>query len=372
MTVKITTMKFAVSAALLLASLPTAALSDEIPDNLKGSGELVTTTGGGGAFDDARKKAWFEPFTRDTGIKVVIVPTDNAKLMTSVKVGQPEADLTFVSGGEVPSWINRGFVDKINYSYFSKETLAGIPEEARSEYSFRSNSYSVVPTYSTTKYPQGTKHPENWVDIYDVAKFPGKRALPNCGNTLYGGLLEGALLGDGVPPEKLYPLDFDRAFAKLKQIAPNVGRWWGWDEGGLAPQSLIDGEADMGSAWNGRILSLQKQGAPVALSWDQSLLQYDDWVVVKGSPNQENVAKFLAYIARPEAQAAFAEAIPYGVVNRDAYKLLPKELAENLPGAPSIAPKQITQDYAWWSEARPDGKTNLDYAVERCQAELAK
>ncbi|MET2833007.1 ABC transporter substrate-binding protein [Mesorhizobium shangrilense] len=369
---KITTMKLAVGAALLLASLPAAALSDEIPENLKGTGELVTTTGGGGAFDDARMKAWFAPFTRDTGIKVVVVPATNAKLMASVKVGQPEADLTFVSGGEVPNWVDKGFVDKIDYSYFAKETLAGIPKEARSEYSFRSHTYSVVPTYSTIKYPQGTKHPENWVDIYDVAKFPGKRALPNCGNTLYGGLLEGALLGDGVPPEKLYPLDFDRAFAKLKQIAPNVGRWWGWDEGGLAPQSLIDGEADMGSAWNGRITSLQKQGAPVALSWDQSLLQYDDWVVVKGSPNQVNAAKFLAYIARPEAQAAFAEAIPYGVVNKDAYKLIPKELAENLPGAPGIGEKQITQDYAWWSKSRPDGKTNLDYAIERCQAVLAK
>lgn len=140
----------------------------------------------------------------------------------------------------------------------------------------------------------------------------------------------------------------------------------------MAPQSLIDGEADMGSAWNGRIVNLQKQGAPVALSWDQSLLQYDDWVIVKGSPNQVNAAKFLAYIARPEAQAAFAEAIPYGVVNKDAYKLLPKELAENLPGAPGIAEKQITQDYAWWSTARPDGHTNLDYAIERCQAVLAQ
>ncbi|QKC86924.1 ABC transporter substrate-binding protein (plasmid) [Mesorhizobium sp. NZP2077] len=365
-------MKFAVSVALLLAALPSVALSDEIPDNLKGTGELVTTTGGGGAFDDARKKAWFEPFSRDTGIKVVIVPTTNAKLLASVKVGQPEADLSFASGGEVQDWIDKGFLDKIDYSYFSKETLAGIPEDVRKEYFFRSHTYSVVPTYSTKKYPKGTKHPENWADIYDVAKFPGKRALPNCANTLYGGLLEGALLGDGVPMDKLYPLDFDRAFAKLKQIAPNVGRWWGPDEGGLAPQSLIDGEADMGSAWNGRIANLKQQGAPVDLSWDQSLLQYDNWVVVKGSQNQVNAAKFLAYIARPEAQAAFAKAIPYGIVNKDAYKILPKEFAENLPGAPGIAEKQITQDYAWWSQARPDGKTNLDYAIERCQAELAK
>lgn len=366
------TAKFALGAALLLAALPSTAQSQEIPDNLKGTGELVTTGGGGGAFDDARKKAWFDPFERDTGIKIVLVPTTNAKLMASIKVGQPEADITFISGGEVPSWIDKGVVEKVDYSLFSEETLAGIPEEARREYSFRSNVYSVVPAYSTNKFPEGTKHPENWVDIYDVAKFPGKRALPNCGNILHGALLEGALMGDGVAPEELYPLDLERAFAKLTEIAPNVGRWWGWDEGALAPQSLIDGEADMGAAWNGRIVNLQKEGAPVALSWDQSLLQHDDWVIVKNSPNKVNAAKFLAYIARPEAQAAFAEAIPYGPANRDAFKLLPKELAENLPGGPGVAEKQVNQNYDWWATARADGRTNLEYAIERCQAVLAR
>ncbi|WP_041679220.1 polyamine ABC transporter substrate-binding protein [Rhizobium etli] len=366
-----TTMRLAFGAA-LLAALPSIAQSGEIPDNLKGTGELVVIGGTGSAFDNAVKKAWLDPFMRDTGIKVVTAPVENAALLTSIKVGQPIADTTFISGGEIPGWVAKGFIDKIDYSFFSKETLAAIPEEARTEYAFRSHTYSVVPTYSTKKYPDGTKHPENWKDIYDVVKFPGKRALPNCGNILHGALLEGALMGDGVPPEKLYPLDLDRAFAKVKEIAPNVGRWWGWDAGGLAPQALIDGEADMGSAWNGRIINLRKEGAPVALSWDQSLLQHDDWVIVKNSPNKENAAKFLAYIARPEAQAAFAEAIPYGVPNKDAYKLLPKELVANLPGAPGVAEKQVTQNYDWWEETRSDGRTNLDYAIERCQAVLAQ
>ncbi|QRM33348.1 ABC transporter substrate-binding protein (plasmid) [Microvirga sp. VF16] len=369
---KSTTMKFALSASLLVSGIPAIAQAQQVSANLKGTGEIVVTTGGGGAFDEARQKAWFEPFTRDTGIKVVLVNASNAKLLTSLKVGQPEADMTFISGGEVPTWIEKGYVEKIDYSFYSKETLAGIPQDSRGEFSVRSHSYSVVPTYSTKKYPEGTKHPENWVDIYDSVKFPGKRALPNCGNTMYGGLLEGALMGDGVPPEKLYPLDFDRAFAKLKAIAPNVGRWWGWDEGGLATQSLIDGEADMGAAWNGRIANAKKEGAPVALSWNQSLVQYDDWVIVKNAVNKVNAAKFLAYIGRPEAQAAFAQAIPYGPANRDAFKLLPKELAENLPGGPGVAEKQVTQDYAWWTKPRADGRTNLDFAIERCRAILAR
>ena len=185
-----------------------------------------------------------------------------------------------------------------------------------------------------------------------------------------GGLLEGALMGDGVPADKVYPIDMDRAFAKVAEIKPNVSRWW--VAGADAPQSLIDGEVDIAAAYNGRIFGAQKEGAPLSLSWDQSLLQYDYWVVMKGSPNKENAEKFLAYISRPQPQAAFAEAISYGPVNNEAFNLVPKELLTILPGAPELAKKQLFQDYEGWNATGPDGRTNWDVALERCVALLSQ
>jgi putative spermidine/putrescine transport system substrate-binding protein len=38
-------------------------------------------------------------------------------------------------------------------------------------------------------------------------------------------MLEIALLADGVAPDKLYPLDLDRAFKKLDTIKKNT-IWW--------------------------------------------------------------------------------------------------------------------------------------------------
>ena len=35
-----------------------------------------------------------------------------------------------------------------------------------------------------------------------------------------------ALLADGVPKDKLYPLDVDRAFKKLDELKPHVKVWW--------------------------------------------------------------------------------------------------------------------------------------------------
>src|SRR3989442_1490871 len=35
-----------------------------------------------------------------------------------------------------------------------------------------------------------------------------------------------ALVADGVPPDKVFPMDVDRAFRKLDQIKPHVKVWW--------------------------------------------------------------------------------------------------------------------------------------------------
>ncbi|ANP90103.1 hypothetical protein BA011_39945 (plasmid) [Rhizobium leguminosarum] len=101
----------------------------------------------------------------------------------------------------------------------------------------------------------------------------------------------------------------------------------------------------MAASYNGRIISAKKQGAPLALSWEQALLQYDYWVVLKDAPNKENAFKFLAYISQAKPQAAFSTEIPYGPINSDAFALLSKDLVEALPGAPERKGKEIPQNY---------------------------
>lgn len=351
--------------AITLAAAPLWA--GTIPENLKGTGEVVVTSGGG-SWEEAQRKAFFDPFTRDTGIRVVLVPEDHAKLLASVQVGQPEADITSVPAGNLAGFLARNAVSKIDYGFFAPETLAAMPEPMKAEYGVGALLYSVAVAYNTDTFP-GDNHPKTWADLYDLKKFPGKRSLAKCEKIVDGGLLEGALMADGVAPADLYPLDMDRAFAKIEEIKPDVARWW--IAGADAPQALIDGSVDVAAAYNGRVFGAQKEGAPIALSWDQSLLQYDYWVVTAGSPNATNAAKFLAYISRPEPQAAFAEAIAYGPVNNDAYKLLPAAMLSILPGSPEIAPKQVFQNYAWWNAVDAEGRSNWEKAMERCVSLLS-
>lgn len=363
------TLNLAFGLAALVTTVAHAVHAEDVPENLKGAGDVVVSVDGG-SYEAALRKAFFDPFTRDTGIKVLVAPPDEGKLLASVKIGQPEADITSVSGGQFPGWVSKGAVEPIDYSLFSDKTLAAIPAQMKNENGIGALLYSDVIAFSTKKYSIDGEHPKSWADLYDAKKFPGKRAIPKCQNILGGGLLVGALLADGVSPEKLYPLDVERALAKIKEFAPNVGRWWG--AGAEPPQLLISGEVDMAVAFNGRISTAKKQGAPVAFSWDQSIVQYDYWVVMKGATNRQNAFKFLAYVSRPEPQAAFATEMNYGPINKEAFALLPKDLARDLPGAPDIADKQIFENYAWWGETQPDGRTNYDAALNRCVEVMAQ
>ncbi|AZO54368.1 ABC transporter substrate-binding protein [Mesorhizobium sp. M8A.F.Ca.ET.208.01.1.1] len=365
---KTSALAIAISTALGWSIVAPSAWAQTVPENLKGSGEVIVTSGGG-AWEAAQRKAFFEPFTRDTGIKVVVVPQDDGKMLASVKLGQPAADITEINGGSLPTWVNKSAAEEIDYSLFGKDTLKGVPDYLKSKYGVGAVIFSLNVAYNTKVFSE-TNAPRNWVDFYNVDAYPGKRGLPKCESMLNGGLLETALLGDGVSPQALYPLDVERAFAKITKMKPNVGRWW--VAGADAPQSLVSGEVDMAASYNGRIISAKKQGAPLALSWDQALLQYDYWVVLKDAPNKENAFKFLAYISQAKPQAAFSTEIPYGPINSDAFALLSKDLVEALPGAPERKGKEIPQNYEWWGQTQADGRTNYELALERCVSILSQ
>ena len=68
-------------------------------------------------------------------------------------------------------------------------------------------------------------------------------------------------MGAGVPRDKVYPIDIDKAFASLKTIKSDVVKWW--TAGAMPAQLLADNEVVLATAWSGRIFAIQKGGAPV-------------------------------------------------------------------------------------------------------------
>ena len=157
------------------------------------------------------------------------------------------------------------------------------------------------------------------------------------------------MLADGVPVDKLYPLDVDRAFKKLEQIKPDIATWW--TSGGQSAQLISDGEVDMIQAWNGRITAVQAAGAPVAFDYNQGVLETNSLCVLKGSPHKVAAMKFVNEAIDAQLQAALPMIIDYGPLNPEAFKtgVIPAEREAKPPSAPENISRQALLSAQWWA-----------------------
>ncbi|UFH50749.1 ABC transporter substrate-binding protein [Pseudomonas sp. KNUC1026] len=295
----------------------------------------------GGTTQDAQKDAWATPFTKATGIKVVQDgPTDYGKLKAMVESGNVQWDVVDVEADFALRAASEGLLEPLDFNTIDRSK---IDPRFVSDHAVGSFYFSFVLGYNESKL--GANKPEDWSALFDTAKYPGKRALYKWASP---GVLELALLADGVPKDKLYPLDLDRAFKKLDTIKKDIV-WWGG--GAQSQQLLASGEASLGQFWNGRLFALQQDGAPVGVSWKQNLIMADFLVVPKGAKNKDAAMKFLATASGAKGQADFANATAYAPVNVDSTARLDSTLAKSQPSA--YKDEQITLDYAYWAKNGP-------------------
>ena len=153
--------------------------------------------------------------------------------------------------------------------------------------------------YRSDKFPNGG--PKTWAEFWDVKKFPGNRSMFN--NAVRAAQF--ALVADGVPPDKIFPMDVDRAFKKLDQIKPHIKVWW--TQGNQSQQLLRDGEVDMMVMWNARASELQQQGLPVELVWHGATITTTMWGIAKGAPNRKLAWEFLQFAVQAEAPGRLRE-----------------------------------------------------------------
>jgi len=336
----------AIAAPFIRASRAETAWPEQtsIPDILKGTGEVRIATFGG-TMQEVQQKAYFEPFEKISGIKVNAFPGSNpTKIKAMVETGSVEWDMAQVSRGSIMNLQKQGdYFEKIDYSLIDD----GVGKEYRFDYGIEMLVWAHVMAYRTDVFKDAV--PKGWADFWNTKKFPGDRAMMG---TTAGGWpeLEFALMAAGMPADKLYPLDIDKAFASYDEIKKTVVKWW--DTGAVPIQLLTDREVAMTTVWNGRMAALQAAGVPAAMSWDQGIMKRDAWGIVKGAKNKVNAMKFAAYSTMAIPQARISFGIPYGSVNGNSNQYIPPERLAVLPSGSDIRTKLVNYDYDWWIENR--------------------
>lgn len=322
-------------------------------------GKSIVVVSFGGSFQDAERKAYYQPFEAATGIKVledtIAAPAKIKAMVDSKNVIWDVCELATASAMTLQS---EGYLEEIDYGIVGKDDLfeAAILPAATACFF-----WSVVLAWNTKHYQRQGKYPKSWADFWDVKNFPGRRSMDagNRGPTS----LELALMADGVPREKMYPLDVDRAWRSLDRVKPHVVKWY--TSFAQAMQLLIDGEAVMGTAPANRVIPVMRQGGPVDFVWNQGMLDSTVWAVPKGSRNRREAMEFINFATRPKPQAEMMKQQPGGPVNRKAFDHLTEAEAAQLATYRPNMEVQLVLNSRWWQDKGRSGKPHYQEYLDR-------
>jgi putative spermidine/putrescine transport system substrate-binding protein len=304
--------------------------------------EQITVADVGGAPAQALRTAFYDPFEKETGIRVVNVahesdPVTQFKLV--VDANSKIWDVCMVTPDDVMRLTaEKNYLEPLDIAADNSDNW--VPGSLMPNW-FGFSVYGIVMAYRTDVYKQAA--PKSWADFWDTAKFPGRRGLYRNPK----GVLESALLADGVAPKDLYPLDVDRGFAMLDKIRSQVAVWW--TSGAQNTQLLQNGEVDISDTWSARAFAAIDSGAPVNIVW-KGLYSIDGWSIPLGTPNLKQAREFVRFCMRSERQAAYSSIVANGPSNLKAYDFIPPERAKLLPTLPENLKDLTQRDFAYWGK----------------------
>ncbi len=335
--------------------------------------KAITIVSWGGAYEKSQTEAYFKPFTAKTGIAINIEQYDGGinEIRQQVQSESIIWDLVDLTMADNMQACAENLLETIDHA-----TLPPAMDGTSAEEDFIEGTltecgtpqvlFSTVLAYNTTAFP-GEK-PSTIRDLFDIEKFPGKRALQKkpIAN------LEWALMAYGVPPEDLYNLlSTDRglrlAFAQLDKIKAHIV-WW--LDGSAPPRLLGEGQAVIASGYNGRLFNAAvAEGYPIEIIWDGQLYDLDTWGIPKGAPHKQTAMEFIRFATDTQRLADQAKYIAYGPARRSSRKLIwthaetGVDMRPHMPTNPINFRTAIRKDQEWYAKTQ-------DRMIEKFEAWL--
>jgi putative spermidine/putrescine transport system substrate-binding protein len=308
--------------------------------------DQITIVSWGGAYQESQRKAYYEPYAKERGIKVIEEEYDGelGKVKAMKEAGNVTWDVLDVDTAHALAGCDEGLLEQLDYAKIGDKSKF-LPNTAL-DCAVGTIAYSTIFAYSADVYKENP--PTTLMDLFDTAKYPGKRALLKkpFGN------LEWALLADGVALEEVYsvlstPEGVDRAFKKLDTIKNDIV-WW--EAGAQPPELLANGEVVMTSAWNGRIGNAIKEGKNFKIVWDYQEFDWDLWAIPAGTKNLDLAYDFIKFASDPKNMSQQSKYIAYAPTHVDAIALVDPAIAPTLPTYPDNMKNAVSTDWVFWAD----------------------
>ncbi|MEM6463930.1 MAG: extracellular solute-binding protein [Pseudomonadota bacterium] len=331
----------------------------------------LTIVSWGGAYSASQDNAYHQPYMElNPDVNIIndeSSPEAVAKLRAMNEAGNITWDLVDVEAADAIRLCDEGLAMEVDHNAI----LAAAPDGTSATDDFGEMIvadcfipqivFSTTFGYRTDEVPAGVEPPTGACDVFDLAKYPGKRAL----NKQPIANMEWALLCDGVPYAEIYStLETEegqaRAFAKLDTIKDET-IWWSASAEPI--QMLADGEVFMASAYNGRLFSLiVEDKQPVEMAWDWQMFDLDGWIIPTGLSDDklQAVLEYLNFATDTQRLADQAKFISYGPARKSSIPLvgdhasLGIDMAPHMPTNPDNAANTFVNNYEWWADNRDD------------------
>ncbi|WP_347310807.1 extracellular solute-binding protein [Defluviimonas sp. SAOS-178_SWC] len=291
----------------------------------------VNVTSVGGAYQRSQELGYGNAFEAlGNSINWNVYSGGLGEIRTQVDTGNVIWDVVDVNSAEANTGCLEGIFEKIDL----EEVTAPAPDGSTvSDYQVeRTNECSVGTviyawSWGYNKNAFGDAQPEVVADYFDTGKFPGPRGIWNSPVQA----IELALMADGVPTENIYSYleeggdaAIDQALAKLEALYndPQGGLIF-WTGGAEPPELLAKGEVVISTGWSGRFYNaIVQENAPIEIIWDGQIMDFQNFVVVRGTPNLEAAKAFLRFATAPERIAETARYIPYAPWRASAVQMI--------------------------------------------------
>jgi len=325
----------------LCALVGVAPLAVQMGDAEAAADEIVMWNWGGDAVT-CHTEAFGAPFSKDTGtsFKVDTSGPLQGKVKEMVDSANVTADVADADAFDAISLGKSGHLEAIDYGVVDKnQVLDGFAWEFGVSIVF----YGYAFMYDSEKFKDDP--PTTWADFFDTAKYPGKRSLYKWAN----GAIEGALLADGVAKDQVYPIDLDRALAKIETIKSDS---FYWGSGAEAQQMIIDGEVTMGMVWLNRAKNVEADTeGRFKLNMNEAIAMPGAYIVPKGNPaGRDNAMNFIASCQTPERQIALLKCHGMTPTNPQAFDMIPDDLKRFAVTSKENLPRVLLNDPSWWAD----------------------
>lgn len=264
-------------------------------------------------------------FEKEYGIKVNYEEYgNNEEMLAKIQTGGTGYDVIFPSEYMIEAMINQNLLQELNMD--NLDNFKNIGEEFKNLAYDKENKYSVPYFWGTMGIVYNTKKVDTKIDSWNTlwdTKYKGDILMLNSSRDTIGITLK--KLGYSLNTRNLDELeDAKKALMDQKSLVKAY-------EVDTYKDMMIAGEGAMALTWSGDAMMLIEENLDLAyaIPKEGTNLWFDGMAIPVTSNHKKEAELFINYMMRPDVSVKCAEYVGYSTPNKEAIKLLPKEVREN-------------------------------------------